>query len=115
MTLLTGGKAYRNGVLADVFVLVSETSSCVLPVSEADSDMFSDVSEKIEKLTEHLGTTAEEMARRIPEMSGLLNLKIDAEEREELIDRVAGAGNYANSPYIITRGEMSDIYSRLFG
>ncbi|MBR5312990.1 MAG: dihydroorotase [Clostridia bacterium] len=48
MTLLTGGKAYRNGVLADVFVLVSETSSRVLPVSEADSDMFSDVSEKID-------------------------------------------------------------------
>ena len=48
MTLLTGGKAYRNGVLCDVFVLVSETSSRVLPVSEADSDMFSDVSEKID-------------------------------------------------------------------
>jgi alcohol dehydrogenase class IV len=71
--------------------------------------------EKIAKLTAHLGTTAEEMARRIPEMSGLLDLKIDAEEREELIDRVAGAGNYANSPYVITRGEMSDIYTRLFG
>lgn len=71
--------------------------------------------EKIAKLTAHLGTTAEEMARRIPEMSGLLDLKIGAEEREELIDRVAGAGNYANSPYVITRGEMSDIYARLFG
>ena len=48
-------------------------------------------------------------------MSGLLDLKIDAEEREELIDRVAGAGTYANSPSVITRGEMSDIYARLFG
>ena len=48
MTLLTGGKAYRNGVLADVFVLVSETSSRVLPVSDVDSGMFSDVSEKFD-------------------------------------------------------------------
>lgn len=71
--------------------------------------------EKIEKLAAHLGTTADEMIRRIPAMSGLLDLKIGAEEREELIGRVAGAGNYANSPYVITRGEMSDIYARLFG
>ena len=48
MTLLTGGKAYRNGVMDDVFVLVSETSSRVLPVSDAGSDAFSDVSEKID-------------------------------------------------------------------
>lgn len=79
-------------------------------------NMLSAVGEvKIEKLSAHLGTTPGEMIRRIPEMSGLLDLTIDAEEREELIDRVAGAGNYANSPYIITRGEMSDIYKRLFG
>lgn len=71
--------------------------------------------EKIEKLAAHLGTTADDMIRRIPEMSGLLDLEIDAAEREELIDRVADAGNYANSPYVITRGEMSDIYKRLFG
>ncbi|MBQ7313183.1 MAG: amidohydrolase family protein, partial [Clostridia bacterium] len=32
----------------DVFVLVSETSSRVLPVSDAGSDAFSDVSEKID-------------------------------------------------------------------
>ncbi len=48
MTLLTGGKAYRNGVLCDVFVFVSASSSHVLPVSETSSDMFSDVSEKID-------------------------------------------------------------------
>lgn len=71
--------------------------------------------EKIARLAAHLDTTADDIIRIIPEMSGLLNLKIDAAEREELIDRVAGAGNYANSPYVITRGEMSDIYKRLFG
>ncbi|MBQ8368396.1 MAG: iron-containing alcohol dehydrogenase [Clostridia bacterium] len=65
-------------------------------------------------LAKALGTTPEEMIERIPEKSGI-SLTIDAEEREELIDRVAGAGNYANSPYVISRGEMSDIYKRLFG
>ena len=65
-------------------------------------------------LAQAMGTTADEMIERIPEKSGI-DLKIDEDEREELIDRVAGAGNYANSPYVISRGEMSDIYKRLFG
>ena len=68
---------------------------------------------RVEKLAQTLGTTPEEMLERIPALSGV-KLKIDAAEREELIDRVAGAGNYANSPYIISRGEMSDIYKRAF-
>jgi hypothetical protein len=68
---------------------------------------------KVEKLAAHLGTTPEEMIARIPEMSGI-ELKLSAEEREELIDSVASAGNYANSPYVITRAEMSDIYTSLF-
>lgn len=66
------------------------------------------------ELAKALGTTTDEMIERIPEKSGI-DLKIDEAEREELIDRVAGAGNYANSPYVISRGEMSDIYKRLFG
>ena len=53
------------------------------------------------------------MIEEIPAM-GNVNLKLTAEQIEEMIDRVAGAGNYANSPYIISRGEMSDIYKRLF-
>lgn len=69
--------------------------------------------DKIERLAAELGTTPDEMIKRIPEMSGVV-LHIDQAEREELIDRVASAGNYANSPYVITRGEMSDIYTRLF-
>jgi alcohol dehydrogenase class IV len=69
---------------------------------------------RAQSLAEAIGTTVEEMIKRIPEMSGI-DLKIDADEREELIDRVAGAGNYANSPYVISRSEMSDIYAKLFG
>lgn len=68
---------------------------------------------RAEFLAEHLGTTTDEMIRRIPEMSGV-DMKLPLEVREELIDRVAEAGNYANSIYIISRGEMSDIYKRTF-
>ena len=60
-----------------------------------------------------MGTTPEEMIERIPEMSGV-ELKMDKNEREMLIDRVVDAGNYQNSPYIISRGEMSDIFKRIF-
>lgn len=74
-------------------------------------------SAKIEKLAAHLGTTPEDMIKRIPEKSGVAEKvgKIPEDEREELIDRVAGAANYQNSPYVISRGEMSDIYTRIFG
>ena len=69
---------------------------------------------RTDRLAEALGTTVEEMIERIPEKSGI-HYSIGPEEREALIDRVAGAGNYANSPYVISRGEMSDIFKRLFG
>ena len=69
---------------------------------------------RAETLAAHLKTTPQEIAERIPAMSGV-KLKLDCDTREALIDRVAGAANYANSPYIINRGEMSDIYKRLFG
>ncbi|MBE6616975.1 MAG: iron-containing alcohol dehydrogenase [Ruminococcaceae bacterium] len=68
---------------------------------------------RAEELAEYIGTTTDEMIRRIPEMSGV-DMKLSKEVREELIDRVAEAGNYANSIYKISRGEMSDIYKRTF-
>lgn len=73
--------------------------------------------EKINKLAAHLGTTPDEMMHLIPEKSGVREEVgiISASEREELIDRVSGAGNYANSPYVISRDEMSEIYARIFG
>lgn len=70
--------------------------------------------ERIDELSEHLGTTAEEMIEEIPLM-GNVSFRFTPAEIEEMIDRVADAGNYANSHYIISRGEMTDIYTRLFG
>ncbi len=68
----------------------------------------------IDELAVYMDTTVEEMALRIPQMAELDDLTMTAEEAERLIDLVAGAGNYQNSPYVISRGEMSDIYRRLF-
>jgi len=67
----------------------------------------------IDELAVAMDTTVEEMALRIPQMSGV-ELVLTKAEAEALIDLVADAGNFANSPYVITRGEMSDIYGRLF-
>ena len=68
---------------------------------------------RAEALAEYIGTTTDEMITRIPQMSGV-DMKLSKETREELIERVADAGNYANSIYKISRGEMSDIYKRIF-
>ena len=67
-----------------------------------------------DKLAEAIGADVNDMIERIPAKPGF-TYSIGPEEREKLIDRVAGAGNYANSPYVISRGEMSDIFARLFG
>jgi len=70
--------------------------------------------EKLKRFAAYLGTTPEEMADKIPEMAAV-SLTLTAAQIEEHIDRVAGAGNYANAPYVISREEMTEIYSALFG
>ncbi len=68
---------------------------------------------RLAKLASLLDVTPEEMAERIPAV-GDVHLSLTPEQIEEHIDRVAGAGNYANSPYVISREEMSEIYTALF-
>ena len=69
--------------------------------------------EKLSRMAAHLDTTVAEMAAKIPAKPGI-DLHMTPEKAEELIDLVSGAGNYKNSPYVLTRGEMSDIYRRRF-
>ena len=69
---------------------------------------------RLNRFASFLETTPEEMARRIPEKANV-KLTLSREQIEEHIDRVAGAGNYANSPYVISREEMTEIYVSLFG
>jgi len=70
-------------------------------------------SARLERLAAHLGTTTDAMKKQIPTMADV-HITMTAQEAEDLIDLVADARNYANSPYEISRGEMSDIYRRLF-
>lgn len=67
----------------------------------------------LNELAGRMGADLNEMIEKIP-AKATCSIVLTAEEAEELIDRVAGAGNYANSPYVITRSEMSDIYRKLF-
>ncbi len=68
---------------------------------------------KLHALADFIGTTPAEMRALLPAKPGI-DLHITPEKAEELINLVADAGNYKNSPYVLTRGEMSDIYIRQF-
>ena len=70
-------------------------------------------SSKLYTFASYLETTPEEIACTIPDLAGV-NLKLDAKQRSEYVDSVKGAGNYANSPYVISYEEMLDIYNRVF-
>lgn len=69
---------------------------------------------RLTRFASYLGSTPAEMARRIP-LKADVHLTLSREQIDEHIDRVAGAGNYANSPYVISRDEMTMIYASLFG
>lgn len=68
---------------------------------------------KLYTFAKALGTTAHEIAHFIPELSGV-NLKLDTDTRRDYVEKVRSAGNYANSPYVISFEEMLDIYDRAF-
>ena len=57
--------------------------------------------------------TPEKMAANIVEWSGV-NVKLTAEEIDLYVNNVKGAGNYANSPYVINDDEKRAIYVKLF-
>ena len=66
-----------------------------------------------ERLTRELGTTAETLIRRLPELSGV-NLDFSEEEIAKRVELIADAKNYVNSPYVISKDEMYDIYRKHF-
>ncbi|MBQ8509811.1 MAG: iron-containing alcohol dehydrogenase [Clostridia bacterium] len=60
-----------------------------------------------------LGRSAETVAAKIVEWSNVTTKLTDA-EIALYIENVKGAGNYANSPYVINVDEMRTIYTKLF-
>ena len=53
------------------------------------------------------------MAELLPEMSEV-KLEFTPGEIEERIELVSNAKNYSNSPYVITKDEMYEIYNHHF-
>lgn len=68
---------------------------------------------KLYNFAKALGTTPEEIAHIIPALSGV-KLKLGADKRRDYVDKVRGAANFSNSPYVISYEEMLDIYDRTF-
>ncbi len=60
-----------------------------------------------------LGDTPENVAANIVKWSAV-DVKLADEEIALYVENVKGAGNYANSPYVINEAQMKEIYERLF-
>ena len=70
-------------------------------------------SKKLGALAEQLGTTPEEMARRIPLMANV-KLTLTPSQMEEYISRITKAAGFMNSPYVLSDSEKMEIYGKLF-
>jgi len=68
---------------------------------------------KLNTLYRYIGVSGDEMKCRITEKADV-QLSLTNEQIEAYVGRVSDAGNYANSPYVISRDEMIEIYQSLF-
>ena len=68
---------------------------------------------KINEIAAYLGTTPETMSGLLPELSEV-RLEFSPGQIEERIELVCNAKNYSNSPYVINKDEMYEIYYRHF-
>ena len=68
---------------------------------------------KLIALANTLGTTPEELARRIPRMENV-KLTLTPAQMEEYISRVTRAAGFMNSPYVLSAAEKTEIYGKLF-
>ncbi len=67
----------------------------------------------IEDFCRQLGDEPATVAANIKKWSAV-DVTLTDDEIELYLNNVSGAGNYANSPYVINRDEMKEIYVRLF-
>ena len=65
-------------------------------------------------LYDAIGADGEEIKCIIPEKSAV-DVKLSDDTIALFVNKVKGAGNYKNSPYVINEKEMTEIYRRLFG
>ncbi len=70
--------------------------------------------DKANEIYTAVGINGEKLKALLSEAAGV-KLRLTADEIEEHVSRVENAGNFSNSPYRLSRGEMIDIYTRNFG
>ncbi len=68
---------------------------------------------KLLEFAEAHETTVEYLAKRLTELSGV-NLSFTEEEIARRVELIADAKNYTNSPYVISKAEMYEIYKNHF-
>ena len=68
---------------------------------------------RIEAFAKHIGTTPKLMKLLLPGLADV-QLAFTEEEIDRRVKLICGAGNYVNSPYVISVEEMYEIYRRLF-
>ncbi len=69
--------------------------------------------ERLDKIFAELGTTPRIMKEYLPALSGV-EVTLDEQQIAEHIELICDAKNYSNSPYVITKEEMFDIYKSHF-
>ena len=62
----------------------------------------------------HIGTTTKVLGALLTGLADV-RLQFTKEQIEERVALISGAGNYTNSPYVLSIDEMHDIYRKLFG
>ena len=70
--------------------------------------------ERIEKFTALIGTKPRALAAFLPGVADV-SLSMTEAEIAEHIDLIAGAKNYTNCPYVLSKEEIFDIYRSHFG
>lgn len=68
---------------------------------------------KMHRIYEELHTTSRIMREYLPALSEV-ELSLSSDEIVERVELICNAKNYSNSPYVITKDEMIEIYSKHF-
>ena len=69
--------------------------------------------ERIEAFAKHIGATPKLMKLLLPGLADV-HFSFTEEEIDRRVKLICGAGNYVNSPYVLSVDEMYEIYRRLF-
>ena len=70
--------------------------------------------ERLQQFAAACGTTPDEMAALLPRLADV-QLHLSDDEIKARVEYILDAGNYVNSPYVLSENEIYDIYKARFG